>query len=157
MSVTVQASDVSPAYLKEKFHSRQAFGLFGSKKAAEEKIYVLTAFNNTGNYSFTNIFSEHISVVRNDNHTKAFELSYPFITSVHETKNGFDELQIYNIASQQKFSSLTQDKQMKISVIIATEKMLCVVLEGGNLLNIKWQGQLELLKTLYLSFMLSLI
>jgi hypothetical protein len=139
MSVSVQATDVSPAYLKEKFHSRQAFGLFGAKKASDEKIYVLTAYNNTGNYSFTNIFSKHTSVVKNDNHTKSFEFSYPFVTSVHETKDGFDELQIYNVESQQKFSSLTQDKQMKISVIIATEKYLCLVLKGGLLLNIKWQ------------------
>lgn len=138
MATTIAiAGDISPSFLKEKYYGRQAYSLVSKNNiATQEDVYVVTAFNNTGDYIFSDLARKNEITVKNQNPTVSFQFSYPFIASVHQRTTQYQELQIYNVESKKKFST----KDLKIAVTLASEESLFCVLTGGLLLNIKWQG-----------------
>ncbi len=141
MATTIAiASDISPSFLKEKYYGRQAYSLVSKNDiATQEDVYVVTAFNNTGDYIFSDLARKNEITVKNQNPTVSFQFAYPFIASVHQRTTQYQELQIYNVESKKKFST-SQEKDLKIAVTLASEESLFCVLGGGLLLNIKWQG-----------------
>lgn len=148
MAATIAvAGDISPSFLNEKYYGRQAYGLVSKKNvSSQDDIYVVTAFNNTGDFVLSDLARKNEITVKNANPTVSFQFSYPFIVSVHQMKEKAKELQIYNIEGQQKFSTSEQEKDLKIAVTLASEESLYCVMAGGSLLNIKWQGMWSLSK-----------